>query len=60
MWSRSLSTNGEPIHSQGTVALTSKNAFTSMLLTLIWVGFLGVRFEVGRGSGKINPLSKTH
>ena len=32
-------------------------------LTLIWVGFLGVRFEVerkvgeGRGGGKINPLS---
>ena len=32
-------------------------------LTLIWVGFSGVRFEVGRGKGKINPspspLSKT-
>ena len=27
-------------------------------LTLMWVGFLGVRFEVG-GGGKINPLSKT-
>ena len=26
-------------------------------LTLIWVGFLGVRFE--RGGGKITPLSKT-
>ena len=29
-------------------------------LTLIWVGFLGVRFEVeGGGGGKITP-SKTH
>ena len=25
-------------------------------LTLIWVGFLGVRFEVGGGGGKINPI----
>ena len=31
-------------------------------LTLIWVGFLGVRFEVegrGRAGGKTTPLSKT-
>ena len=31
-------------------------------LTLIWVGFLGVRFEVGwggGGQGKITPQSKT-
>ena len=29
-------------------------------LTLIWVGFLGVRFEVGVGQGaKLPPLSKT-
>ena len=32
-----------------------------LFLTLIWVGFLGVRFEVGGGGkdGKIIPLSKT-
>ena len=29
------------------------------ILTLIWVGFLEVRFEVGRGRGKITPLSET-
>ena len=26
-----------------------------MYLILIWVGFLGLRFEVGRGCGKITP-----
>ena len=31
-----------------------------LFLTLIWVGFLGVRFEVGRGGkgGKITPCLK--
>ena len=27
-------------------------------LTLIWVGFLGVRFELGRGGGGITPFLK--
>ena len=27
-------------------------------VTLIWVGFLGVRFEVGWGGGKITPCLK--
>ena len=27
-------------------------------LTLIWVGFLGVRFEVEGGGGKITPCLK--
>ena len=26
-----------------------------MILTLIWFGFLGACFEVGRGEGKITP-----
>ena len=47
-------------------AFSSKNlldkyeCLTGEDLTLIWMGFLGVRFEVGRG-GKITllPLSKT-
>ena len=29
------------------------------ILTLIWVGFLGVRFEVGGRGVKLPPLSKT-
>ena len=29
------------------------------ILTLIWVGFLGVRFEVRGGVDKFTPLSKT-
>ena len=29
------------------------------ILTLIWVGFLEVRFEVVRGRGKITPLPET-
>ena len=28
-------------------------------LTLIWVDFLGVLFEMEGGGGKITPLSKT-
>ena len=28
------------------------------LLTLIWMGFLGVRFEVGEGGGKNTPCLK--
>ena len=33
--------------------------FYSKALTLIWVGFLGVHFDVGKmGGGGITPLSK--
>lgn len=33
MWLESLSTKGEPVHYQGKVELSSKNAFTLRLVT---------------------------
>ena len=44
-------------HLSVTASELLKNENVQLLLTLIWVGFLGVRFEVG--GGKITPLSKT-
>ena len=35
------------------------NCKHEILLTLIWVGFLGVCFEVAGGGVKLPPLSKT-
>ena len=33
-------------------------SWPAIILTLIWVGFLRVRFEVRRGGGKITPCLK--
>ena len=36
------------------------DSWPAIILTLIWVGFLRVRFEVGGGGGENYSLSKTH
>ena len=39
--------------------LSNVEAIPFETLNLIWVGFLGVRFEVGWGAVKLHPLSNT-